>query len=194
MARAAYRSVGRTTAEIDDDENMRTLLGALLVLALPLAGRAAQPVLSADLDTKEGHFSTWVAEGLERTSGCSVVAEMVAAYEDKRWGSSMTFSVQGAAEDARVSLRLWRPKGKDVLNARLILGNKPVEQTDLKFVGPLHKPLAVTISWRSGTMEFKIDDEIVAAVERRFEVTGVTFAASTANVKLGSIAFQQRSE
>jgi hypothetical protein len=176
-------------------KGIRTLLMALLALALPVAGRPAEPVFSADLDTKEGHFSTWKAEGIERTLGCSFVAEMVAAYRDKSWGSAMTFSVQGTAQNARLSLQLWRPRDKDVLNARLLtFTDTGVERTDLEFVAALHHPLAVKISWPPGSTEFKVGDKVIAALDRAFVVTAMQIAVSTAQVKLDSIEFQHAIE
>jgi hypothetical protein len=167
----------------------------VLSLAQPFRAVGGEVVFSADLDTKEGHYSTWRADGLQGTSGCSLIAEMTAAYRDKKWGSVLTFSVLGESDDVSVSLQLRRPKGADTLRAWLRSGTGTERRwTELEHTGALKKPFAVAIRWPAGTIEFRIDDRVVAAVPRTLPVNGVEFSASTADVHLRSISFDHAAE
>ena len=61
----------------------RQLILSLVVVPLHLAGApTSAQTFFADLDTKAGHFSTWRAEKLIDTKGCTFEAEIVQAYRD----------------------------------------------------------------------------------------------------------------
>jgi hypothetical protein len=168
---------------------------AICVIALSLmsfTARSGSPTFYADLDTKEGHFSTWRADSLEDTGGCTFTLEISSVYKHAKWYPVATLSARDEAESKFAYIQFYPGKDRSQLRTHVrILDEAGDTKEDSEFLITVGTPVSMAIRWNGERIEFIADGNIVASVRRSFVVHSFHASVSTAQMKLRDLSFQQ---
>ena len=144
-----------------------------------------------DLDTTDGHFSSWRHDDVAAFSALRATVTATRLGFNLRWKPVLGIWLQASKSQPSLGLQFWRPSWIAPLSIRLVRSDRG-QLTELK---SFHKTLDVdevvdvTITWTPRSAVFTVGDETSALSGVRWPVRSIEVTASTGDFHLDRFQF-----